>query len=135
MTKDLNSLAREVHEANRAKGFWDEPRSLCETTMLIVTELADAVEEERAGRASVWYSHNGTGWRADEVVVDDDGLVHDDDRYYEPPFKPEGVDIELIDALIRLLDLLGSRGVDVDELLKQKLAYNKTRGFRHNKSY
>ena len=67
--------------------------------------------------------------------MDDDGLVYDEDRYYERPFKPEGVDIELIDALIRLLDLLGSRGVDVDELLKQKLAYNKTRGFRHNKSY
>lgn len=108
MTKDLNSLAREVHEANRAKGFWDDPRSLCETTMLIVTELAEAVEEDRAGRAGVWYADNG---------------------------KPEGIDIELIDALIRLLDLLGSRGTDVDELLKQKLAYNATRAPKHGKAY
>lgn len=131
----LTHLARDIHADNRAKGFWDNPRPLTETTMLIVTELAEAVEEERAGRASVWYSHNGTGWRADEVVVDDDGLAHDEDRYYEPPFKPEGVDIELIDALIRLLDLLGSRAVDVDELVKQKLAYNRTREPRHGKAY
>ena len=132
---NLTTLATDIFEANKEKGFWDEPRSLCETTMLIVTELAEAVEEERSGRAGVWYNHNGTGWRADEVVVDDDGLVYDEDRYYERPFKPEGVDIELIDALIRLLDLLGSRGVDVDELLKQKLAYNRTRKPRHGKAY
>ena len=132
---NLTTLATDIFEANKEKGFWDEPRSLCETTMLIVTELAEAVEEERSGRAGVWYNHNGTGWRADEVVVDDDGLVYDEDRYYERPFKPEGVDIELIDALIRLLDLLGSRGVDVDELMRIKLAYNATRPARHGKAY
>ena len=139
MTKDLNSLAREVHEANRAKGFWDDPRSLCETTMLIVTELAEAVEEERAGRPSVWYGHDAGGetieWYEDEVAVDAHGLVRPDDNPSKGPFKPEGIDIELVDALIRLLDLLGSRDVDVDELLKQKLAFNRTRGVRHNKSY
>ena len=132
---NLTTLATDIFEANKEKGFWDEPRSLCETTMLIVTELAEAVEEERSGRAGVWYNHNGTGWRADEVVVDDDGLVYDEDRYYERPFKPEGVDIELIDALIRLLDLLGSRDVDVDELMRIKLAYNATRPARHGKAY
>lgn len=106
---NLTTLASQIHADNRAKGFWDHERPLTETTMLIVTELSEAVEEDRAGRAGVWYADNG---------------------------KPEGIDIELIDALIRLLDLLGSRGTDVDELLKQKLAYNREgRGYRHGKAY
>ena len=136
---NLTTLASQIHADNRAKGFWDDPRSLCETTMLIVTELAEAVEEERAGRPSVWYGHDAGGetieWYEDEVAVDAHGLVRPDDNPSKGPFKPEGIDIELVDALIRLLDLLGSRDVDVDELLKQKLAFNRTRGVRHNKSY
>ena len=137
---NLTALASQIHADNRAKGFWDEPRSLCETTMLIVTELAEAVEEERAGRPSVWYGHDAGGetieWYEDEVAVDAHGLVRPDDNPSKGPFKPEGIDIELVDALIRLLDLLGSRDVDVDELLKQKLAYNREgRGYRHGKAY
>ena len=105
---NLTTLDSQIHADNRAKGFWANPRPLTETTMLIVTELAEAVEEERAGRAGVWYADNG---------------------------KPEGIDIELIDALIRLLDLLGSRGVDVDELLAIKRDYNASRPARHGKAY
>lgn len=136
---DLTNLAKDVFEANAAKGFWNRERPLTETTMLIITELAEAVEEERAGRDAVWYSHDVDGetveWYEDEVAVDAHGLVRPDDNPSKGPFKPEGIDIELIDALIRLLDLLGSREVDVDELLKQKLAYNATRKPRHGKAY
>lgn len=137
---NLTTLASQIHADNRAKGFWANPRPLTETTMLIVTELAEAVEEERAGRPSVWYGHDAGGetieWYEDEVAVDAHGLVRPDDNPSKGPFKPEGIDIELVDALIRLLDLLGSRDVDVDELLKQKLAYNREgRGYRHGKAY
>lgn len=141
---NLTTLASQIHADNRAKGFWDEPRSLCETTMLIVTELAEAVEEDRAGRAGVWYLHpDGVAFAAndEDVIHRDGGTVHhrndlDGVPDFGLPLKPEGVDVELIDALIRLLDLLGSRGTDVDELLKQKLAYNREgRGYRHGKAY
>lgn len=136
---NLTELAKDIFEANAAKGFWDGPRPLTETTMLIITELSEAIEEDRAGRPGVWYGHNHGGtvveWYEDEVDVDVDGLVYDDDHFYDQPFKPEGINVELIDALIRLLDLLGSREVDVDELLKQKLAYNASRPARHGKAY
>lgn len=105
---NLTELASDIFEANKEKGFWSRERPLTETTMLIVTELSEAVEEERAGRPAVWYASSG---------------------------KPEGIDIELIDALIRLLDLLGSRGADVDGLLRQKLAYNASRAPKHGKAY
>ena len=142
----LNDLAEDIFEANRAKGFWDQERPLTETTMLIVTELAEAVEEERAGRPAAWYRDHmkpGDPVETENIAFDDSGLVfHTDDvqggpGHIEPlkPLKPEGVDVELIDSLIRLLDLLGSRGTDVDGLLRQKLAYNASRPRRHGKRY
>lgn len=108
LMQGLNKLASDIHEANVEKGFWDDHRPLTETTMLIVTELAEAVEEERAGRSELWFQPDG---------------------------KPEGVDIELIDALIRLLDLLGSRDTDIEFLLSEKLSYNAGRPYKHGRSY
>lgn len=134
---NLNDLAEDIFEANRAKGFWNRERPLTETTMLIVTELAEAVEEERAGRAGVWYSDPAYDmhYGADMVAVEGDHLAHPLRGSRSRALKPEGVDVELIDALIRLLDLLGSRGTDVEELLRQKLAFNQTRAPRHGKGY
>ena len=134
---NLNTLAADIFEANVAKGFWDHDRPLTETTMLIVTELAEAVEEERAGNPDLWYRDPSSDMRLDPgmVKVDDDGLARPVLNPQGRPLKPEGVDVELIDALIRLLDLLGSRCVDVDGLLKQKLAFNETRAPRHGKAY
>lgn len=142
---NLNTLAAEIFEANRAKGFWSRERQLTETTMLIVTELAEAVEEERAGKPDVYYRPSQPDERLFPEYVPEfvrvdraTSLVRPDwamDSDGVPPLKPEGVDVELIDALIRLLDLLGSRGTDVEELLRQKLAFNQTRGARHGKSY
>lgn len=133
---NLNTLATEVFEANAAKGFWDRERPLTETTMLIVTELAEAVEEERAGNAGVYYRDvpSNEVVLVGDTYVNQDGLVRTKPRT-SAPLKPEGVDVELIDSLIRLLDLLGSRGTDVDGLLRQKLAFNASRPRRHGKGY
>ena len=134
---NLTTLASQIHADNRAKGFWDHERPLTETTMLIVTELAEAVEEERAGNAGLWYNDldNGEDVIAGDAWVDPASHLAYRESGSQAPLKPEGIDIELIDALIRLLDLLGSREVDVDELLKQKLAYNATRAPKHGKAY
>lgn len=104
----LNSLAEEIHEANRDKGFWDDDNpNLTEKIMLVVSELAEAVEELRSDKPG----------------------------YYEVNGKPEGVDVELIDALIRLLDILGYRGADVEMILSAKLAYNATRPYKHGRMF
>lgn len=132
----LNDLAEDIFEANRAKGFWDRERPLTEATMLIITELAEAVEEERAGKLDLYYRDvpSNEAVLIGDTHVGPDGLVRTKPRT-STPLKPEGVDVELIDALIRLLDLLGSRGTDVDELLRQKLAFNASRPRRHGKAY
>lgn len=77
--------------------------------MLIVSELAEAVEELRDGFAP-------------------------DETYYSDGGKPEGFAVELADAVIRAYDLAEMVGVDLDSLIEEKVSYNKTRGYKHGKT-
>lgn len=45
--------------------------------------------------------------------------------------KPEGIPIELADAIIRILDYCGYAGIDIEAAILQKHEYNKTRPYRH----
>lgn len=51
--------------------------------------------------------------------------------YITPGHKPEGWVVELVDGLIRTLDLLAAYDIDIDALLSLKMAYNRTRPQRH----
>jgi hypothetical protein len=89
---------------------------------LIVTEAAEAIEEIRSGHAvdETYYPTNPHGNGPWEQI--DQGVVQ---------HKPEGVPSELADILIRTLDVMVEFGIDVDEIVEEKLGYNATRGFRH----
>jgi NTP pyrophosphatase (non-canonical NTP hydrolase) len=80
-------------------------RNLGEQLFLIVTELAEAFEEYRAGRP------------INEV--------------YEDGGKPEGVPVEIADAIIRILDLTEYHGIKMGEVMRQKMDFNATRPHRH----
>ena len=45
--KTLNELSELCHAIAVEKGFWDEERNIGEALMLIVTELAEAMESHR----------------------------------------------------------------------------------------
>ena len=45
--QSLNQLAQTCHRIAVEKGFWDEKRNIGEALMLIVTELAEAMESHR----------------------------------------------------------------------------------------
>ena len=102
----LYKLAKEIHENALAHGWWDEPRNLLEIVALCHSELAEAVEEYRAGRDMI-----------------DPGVGG----------KPEGIAVEMADCLIRILDWFGHEGLDVDEIVRQKMAYNRGRPYKHGK--
>lgn len=51
--------------------------------------------------------------------------------YYGDRQKPCGVPIELADVLIRIGDLCGYFGIDLEQAVKEKLQYNKGRPYRH----
>lgn len=99
---NLNDYAREVHKLHRP--WWHdihtgEPlqRNKGEQLMLIVSEIAEAMEGVRKG-------------------LMDDKLPH---RTME--------EVEMADALIRILDYCAGHGLDIDGAYQEKMAYNATR--------
>jgi len=79
---DYDKLSKAIYAQNKAVGWWDDPnRCLFETLQLISTEVAEATEAERKG-------------------LFDDHLPH-----------RMGGEVELADAMIRVLDLGGRLGL------------------------
>ena len=135
----LNEFAKEVHENAVAHGWWESPRDFPEVAALIHSEISEALEEYREGNPVIWRRCNPTdifagcnhmkgvninGGRALSCIKPDG-----DCRYCER--KPEGVAVELCDAIIRILDYLAYMGVDVEAVLMAKHEYNKGREYRH----
>lgn len=122
----LNELAKEIHENAVAHGFWDEDRPLPEVLMLIVSELAEALEEARAGdkmngRISCMHYYSGEGYVSSAPT--------------NCCKKPEGIVVEVADALIRILDWCGHEGIDIEGIVREKHEYNKTRPYKHGKKF
>lgn len=82
---DFNKLAKEIHQYNKEVGWWDGDRSIETALMLVVTEIAEATEGERKD-------------------LMDDHLKH----------RKMG-EVELADALIRMLDIGGYLDIHYDE--------------------
>jgi len=103
---DIKTLIEESHATAKEKGWWDSPkREVPELIALIHSEVSEALEAYRIGEINTaWYEGNG---------------------------KPEGFVIELADTVIRIADLCGEFGLDLESALTEKMAYNKTRPYRH----
>lgn len=117
----INDMVADIHKYAKEKGWWDKERSALEIQMLIVSEVAEATEEVRAGRPDL-YANSPTltsGMDTDIKVIAELGL------------KPEGEQVELVDAMIRIMDYFGKKGWDLEKILELKQAYNQKRPYRH----
>lgn len=98
----LDYFAQIVHKVNR-KWWMDlatgEPiqRNVGEMLMLAVSELAEALEANRKD-------------------LMDDHLPH-----------RKGFEVEIVDCLIRLFDISGGLGLDLDGIFREKMKYNANR--------
>lgn len=103
---NLTEIAKEIHENAVAHGWWEEDRPAYEIIALIHSEWSEALEEYRAGRPMVWYAVN-----CDCVICKNRPVMHNEIcEGYEcnENHKPEGIAVELIDGVIRILDYLAS---------------------------
>jgi NTP pyrophosphatase (non-canonical NTP hydrolase) len=113
-------------------------RNMGEMLMLQVSELAEALEEHRNCNPVHYYKAKFEG-REIVVTYDSDIDLWRDSRGKPMPrgvkVKPEGLAVEFADCLIRILDTMHSLGVDIDEIVQEKMAYNDGREHMHGKAY
>ena len=103
---DISELQDECHKIASSKGWWDKKRNVGESLCLIHSEVSEALEEYRKGvdLKEVYFDGNG---------------------------KPLGFPTELADVVIRIFDLCGGLGIDLEDAIKVKMKYNKKRSYRH----
>lgn len=106
IAENINEVVYECHEAAFKAGWWiktdgtdvrDNPMCFSQKLMLIVSELAEAMEGDRKD-------------------LMDDKLPHRKMR-----------EVELADAFIRVCDTAGAYGFDLGGAVEEKMAYNAKR--------
>ena len=114
----FNKFQKECYEIARDHGFHDDDAGLAEIALLrlqftsrlarVHSEISEAHDWVQRGKpvTSVWWEGS----------------------------KPEGVSIELADAIIRIADMAETYGIDLASALEMKMAYNRTREYRHGKA-
>ena len=101
----ISEMQKLAHSMAVAKGWWDNEPSFGDLISLCHSELSEALEEYRTG-----HSPAGT---------------------YYTDGKPEGIPSELADVVIRVMDMAGYYGINMESIIIEKMAYNKTRPYRH----
>ena len=119
----ITELVKQAYEQAVKSGWHEDERSPLEYHALIHSEIAEATEEAR----KPYLNMDGKG----VYGVRDDKMVDYKVLHGNTGLKPEGELIELADAIIRIADYCGSKGWDLEEAIKLKMEYNKTRSHRH----
>ncbi len=129
---DLNAFAKEVHAVSVAHGWWEknDPDNNLDTKIaLIHAEWSEALEEYRAGREMVWHECRAqiterggmVCQRTDECNLCSASRVLGSEECAWREAKPEGIAVELIDGVLRIID--ACEGIDVEvedwEILRQ----------------
>ena len=103
----INKMVKVSHQIARNKGWWPTKKfNFAEKLALIHSEISECLEEHRNSKASIYVNISN-------------------------PSKPEGALIELADAVIRIGDLCGKMGWDLERAIMLKTRYNLSRPFRH----
>lgn len=120
----LQALCAAIVDWRQRKGFATHWQNVPEKLMLVVTELSEAMEAFRHLKQPL----------LDVLTL---GIDHssregytasDEQKHYLENFKEE-----LADAAIRLFDLAGSLGIDLEEEINMKMRKNEGRPPKHGK--
>lgn len=134
---NLNELSSKIYNANKEKGFYDEPREIGTLLMLVVSELAEALEADRknsSNKLKVFLED----LKYAKLSIEDFSLQNDNCNWIKNRFETtikDSFEDEIADAMIRLLDLCDHLNIDIEKHIDLKLRYNETRPYKHNKRY
>jgi len=99
----IDDWCNAIHKNAVEHGWWENDRNVLEIAALIHTEISEAVEEYR----------------------------NDKPNFYEVNGKPEGMAVEMVDAVIRIMDWFGKQDISMEEILSKKHQYNLKRPYKH----
>ena len=124
----LNKASKAIFKQNKEKGFHDGKLERGTYLMLIVSELSEALECDRKEmrcskrdiRKALTLLKNG---KNEEFL-----------KFYRERIK-ETFETEIIDSIMRTLDLCGLLNIDIESLIELKMLYNKSRPYKHGKTY
>ena len=111
----IETLQRKIHQGNVDAGWWtdlDTMQSLAEECR-IRTRFGKALVAEKL---ALIHSEVSEAMEAARKNLMDDKLPH-----------RKGIEVELADAVIRILDLTGALNLDLAGAIQEKLSYNATR--------
>lgn len=117
----ISDIVKRAHGNAVNHGFWYPAPEFGTAISLIHSELSEALEEVRAGKPDLYFKEVN-GFTVTDMT----------ERRGE---KPEGVAVELADAVIRIADLCGHMGIDLEAAIALKMDYNETRPFKHGKKF
>lgn len=144
---NLNKLSKEIHEANVAKGFYEDFEAIealviesgkqelvkafqqtfdAQRYALIGSEVSEALEAMRGGN---YFGGATSEWKEDLLSMEDTGFKENFKQHVKDTQEDE-----LADILIRVLDYAAYRNIDLDFHVKAKLKYNALRPHKHGKS-
>lgn len=106
----IKEFMKESEQVAIDKGFREENVSGTTHCALIMSEVAEIVEELRMGHAPT-------------------------KNFYREDGKPEGIPSELADVVIRCFEMAEYYGIDLEKAMQEKQAYNKTRPYKHDKLF
>ncbi len=110
---NLNEICAAAYNNSARKGFWDDhpvgplpPETIASKLALIHSEISEALEDARDGKMDSRWDLNG---------------------------KPVGFGSELADIIIRVGDLAGRMGIDLEREVANKMVFNATRPHKHGR--
>jgi NTP pyrophosphatase (non-canonical NTP hydrolase) len=125
----LNELRDKVFAYVEKQGFHERTMNLGERLMLVVSELSEALD---ADRQDCWAKKELIGKAGCYYLS---GVVPENIKEFYLENVKGTVEEELADTIMRICDIAGVYGIDLDWHVAAKMAYNETRPHLHGKKY
>ena len=144
MNIQLNEACIEQHKAVTKKGFVSCMEQLPRLLMLTVSELGEALEADRKDRRAnieAFQKALPTRYATKDYSfhrIDPDMTPEEIEERYKKDFEKymkDTLEDELADAFLRLMDICGIEGIDIETHILAKAAYNELRPAKHGKKY
>lgn len=126
----INKLSKDIHQNAKNKGFYDGKKNIGEMLALIHSEVSEALEADRKDRYADLTEINNL--KKEGYTFEDSPISYD--AHFKSKVKDTFED-ELADIMIRVMDLAGYKGIDLETHIKLKMWYNSNREQKHGKRY